>query len=177
MVIAKIGRSKRKWFAKFLDLTNGIPSHDRFNAILPAIKPYEFENCLLSWITALHDISDGQIIVIDGKTRRRSFDKASSQDPRRKKLPHLTKSTKVDSLVLLLINRKADRGKPKKTAFCFGFPLSAFHFRLSAFERDICGGPMSQTGGSVKTRLWANSTLENKVFFEPTEGFDRTSCL
>jgi len=28
---------------------------------------------------------------------------------------------------------------------------------------------------TVKTRLWANSTLENKVFFEPTEGFDRTS--
>jgi predicted transposase YbfD/YdcC len=79
VAIAKFGRTKRRWFAKFLDLTNGIPSHDRFNAILAAIKPAEFEKCLLGWITALHEISDGQIIAIDGKTLRRSFDKASSK--------------------------------------------------------------------------------------------------
>ena len=79
VAIAKFGRTKRKWFAKFLDLKSGIPSHDRFNAILAAIIPAEFEKCLLSWITALHDISGGQIIAIDGKTLRRSFDKASSK--------------------------------------------------------------------------------------------------
>jgi len=79
VAIAKFGRTKRKWFAKFLDLTNGIPSHDRFNAIFAAIKPDEFEKCLLGWIAALHEISDGQIVAIDGKTVRRSFDKASSK--------------------------------------------------------------------------------------------------
>ncbi len=79
VAIAKYGRTKRDWFAKFLDLTNGIPSHDRFNAIFAAIKPAEFARCLLSWITALHDIGDGQIVAIDGKTLRRSFDKASSK--------------------------------------------------------------------------------------------------
>ncbi len=79
VAIAKFGRTKRDWFAKFLDLKSGIPSHDRFNAILAAIKPAEFEKCLLGWITALHEISDGQIIAIDGKTLRRSFDKASGK--------------------------------------------------------------------------------------------------
>ena len=79
VAIAKFGRTKRKWLAKFLDLKSGIPSHDRFNAILAAIIPAEFEKCLLSWITALHTISGGQIIAIDGKTLRRSFDKASSK--------------------------------------------------------------------------------------------------
>ena len=79
VAIAKFGRTKRKWFAKFLDLKSGIPSHDRFNAILAAIKPDEFEKCLLSWIVALHEISDGQIVAIDGKTLRRSFDKASNK--------------------------------------------------------------------------------------------------
>jgi len=39
---------------KIVDLRNGIPSHDRFNAIFAAIKPAEFERCLLSWITAFH---------------------------------------------------------------------------------------------------------------------------
>jgi predicted transposase YbfD/YdcC len=62
-----------------LDLRAGIPSHDRFNAIFAAIKPAEFEKCLLSWITALHEVSEGQIVAIDGKTLRRSFDAASSK--------------------------------------------------------------------------------------------------
>jgi len=72
-------REKRAWLAKILDLWAGIPSHDRFNAVLGALKPGEFEKCLLSWITALHEISAGQIIAIDGKTLRGSFDKASSK--------------------------------------------------------------------------------------------------
>ena len=46
---------------------------------LAAIKPAEFEKCLLSWITALHEITDGQVIAIDGKTLRRSFDAASGK--------------------------------------------------------------------------------------------------
>ena len=44
-----------------------------------AIKPAEFEACLLSWITDLHEITAGQIVAIDGKTLRRSFDAASSK--------------------------------------------------------------------------------------------------
>jgi predicted transposase YbfD/YdcC len=79
VAIAAWGRTKKTWLAKFLDLSAGIPSHDRFNAIFAAIRPAEFENCLLSWITALHEISDGQIVAIDGKTLRRSFDTASSK--------------------------------------------------------------------------------------------------
>jgi len=77
--IAGWGRMKKDWLSKILDLSAGIPSHDRFNAIFAAIKPAEFEKCLLSWITALHDITDGQLVAIDGKTLRRSFDAASSK--------------------------------------------------------------------------------------------------
>jgi hypothetical protein len=77
--IAEYGKKKWKWLAQFLDLSTGIPSHDRFNAVLGAIKPAEFEKCLLSWITALHEITEGQLVAIDGKTLRRSFDTASSK--------------------------------------------------------------------------------------------------
>lgn len=79
VAIARFGRTKRQWLSRFLDLSAGIPSHDRFNAIFAAIKPAEFEKCLLSWITALHEISDGQLIAIDGKTLRRSFDTADNR--------------------------------------------------------------------------------------------------
>ena len=79
VAIAEFGRKKRTWLSQFLDLSRGVPSHDRFNAIFAAIKPAEFEKCLLSWITALHDVSGGQVVAIDGKTLRRSFDKANAK--------------------------------------------------------------------------------------------------
>ena len=79
VAIAEFGRMKRAWLARFLDLRNGIPSHDRFNQILAAIKPAEFEKCLLSWITALHEITAGQVVAIDGKTLRRSLDAAGGK--------------------------------------------------------------------------------------------------
>jgi predicted transposase YbfD/YdcC len=79
VTIATWGRQKRVWLAKILDLSAGIPSHDRFNAVFKSIKPAEFEKCLLSWITALHEITAGQVVAIDGKTLRHSFDKATGK--------------------------------------------------------------------------------------------------
>jgi hypothetical protein len=57
VAIADFGEARRDWFARFLDLTNGIPSRDRFNASFAALKPGEFEKCLLSWITSLDEIT------------------------------------------------------------------------------------------------------------------------
>jgi predicted transposase YbfD/YdcC len=79
VAIAAFGKKKRSWFARFLDLQSGIPSHDRFNAVLAAIKPAEFEKCFWNWITTLQEITDGQVVAIDGKTLRRSFDAASGK--------------------------------------------------------------------------------------------------
>ena len=77
--IAHWANTKKPWLARFLDLSAGVPSHDRFNAIFAALNPAEFEKCLLGWITALHEVTDGQVIAIDGKTLRRSFDAATSK--------------------------------------------------------------------------------------------------
>ena len=79
VAIARWAEKKQEWLAKFLDMRAGVPSHDRFNAVLGALQPAEFEKCLLSWITAVHEITDGQVIAIDGKTLRGSFDAASSK--------------------------------------------------------------------------------------------------
>lgn len=68
------GKEKEEWLSKLLDLRNGIPSHDTFNAVFARLKPEEFEKCLLSWITALQEATDGKIIAIDGKTLRGSYD-------------------------------------------------------------------------------------------------------
>jgi len=79
VAIARWADTKIDWLAKFLDMSNGVPSHDRFNAIFRQLKPDEFEQCLLSWIKALHEVSEGRIIAIDGKTLRRSYDRASGK--------------------------------------------------------------------------------------------------
>lgn len=79
VAIARWANSKQDWLAKFLDMSSGVPSHDRFNAVVALLKPHEFEQCLLSWITALHEVTGGQVIAIDGKTLRRSYDKASGK--------------------------------------------------------------------------------------------------
>ena len=76
VMIAHIGRAKKDWFAKFLDLSHGIPSHDTFNRVQGALNPKAFERCLLSWITTLHEITEGRVVAIDGKTLRRSYDRS-----------------------------------------------------------------------------------------------------
>jgi predicted transposase YbfD/YdcC len=79
VAIADWARQKRDWLGQFLDLSSGIPSHDRFNAIFRALKPEPFERCLVSWITALHEVSSGQLVAIDGKSLRQSFDTAGAK--------------------------------------------------------------------------------------------------
>ncbi len=79
VAIADWARRKRDWLGQFLDLSSGIPSHDRFNAIFRMLKPGPLERCLVSWITELHQVSAGQLLAIDGKTMRQSFDKATAK--------------------------------------------------------------------------------------------------
>jgi predicted transposase YbfD/YdcC len=77
--VAQFARAKRKWLKTFLELPHGIPSHDTFGRVFAAIKPEAFERCFLAWIAALARVRPGQLIAIDGKTLRRSFDRASGK--------------------------------------------------------------------------------------------------
>jgi predicted transposase YbfD/YdcC len=79
VAIADWARQKRDWLGQILDLSSGIPSHDRFNAIFRALKPEPFERCLVSWVTALHEVTAGQLVAIDGKALRQSYDKSSAK--------------------------------------------------------------------------------------------------
>ena len=79
VAMADWARRHKDWLAQFLDLSAGIPSHDRLNMVLRRLKPDEFERCLLSWLAALHDTSGGRLVAIDGKTLRHSFDTATAR--------------------------------------------------------------------------------------------------
>lgn len=56
----------------FLELPNGIPSHDTIGRVLSLLDPQQFQACFLSWINELVTVSEGEIIAIDGKTTRGS---------------------------------------------------------------------------------------------------------
>jgi predicted transposase YbfD/YdcC len=79
--IAAYGRAKREWFKTFLQLPHGIPSHDTFSRVLQLLDARKFHDCFVAWIRALHEVTRGQVVPIDGKTLRRSFDSATGLPP------------------------------------------------------------------------------------------------
>ena len=77
--IEDFGNAKIAWLGTFLDLPNGIPSHDTFRRLFERPDPAEFQRGFLGWIEALQEATERQVIAIDGKTLRRSFDRARGQ--------------------------------------------------------------------------------------------------
>jgi len=73
--IADFGRAKLDWFKTFLELPNGIPSHDTFNRVFARLDGQQFQAGFLSWMRAVSAELGGQVIAIDGKVLRRSHDR------------------------------------------------------------------------------------------------------
>ena len=78
--IELFGQSKHKWFAKFLDLSNGIPSHDTFGRVFAMLDAEQFQHCFINWVQAVCKVLGGQVIAVDGKTARRSHDRTIGRD-------------------------------------------------------------------------------------------------
>lgn len=74
--IENFGQQKAGWLGQFLDLSNGVPSHDTFGRVFARLDPEQFRNCFLAWVQAVFEVTQGQVIAIDGKQLRRSHDKA-----------------------------------------------------------------------------------------------------
>jgi hypothetical protein len=73
--IQEFGAAKLEWFQGFLELPNGIPSHDTFGRVFGRLAPDQFQTCFTNWILSVSELTKGQVIAIDGKTLRRSHDK------------------------------------------------------------------------------------------------------
>jgi predicted transposase YbfD/YdcC len=77
--VEKFGIAKQLWFERFLELPNGIPSHDTFGRVFARLDTGEFLTCLQNWLRSLHLSLKEQGVAIDGKTMRGSFDAASGK--------------------------------------------------------------------------------------------------
>jgi predicted transposase YbfD/YdcC len=79
VAVETFGKAKRAWFTRFLDLAHGIPSHDTFGRVFAVLSPEALQACFLRWIQAVARVTEGQVVAIDGKTLRRSYDRRSAK--------------------------------------------------------------------------------------------------
>ena len=82
--IARWAKAKEAWLRELLALPNGIPSRDCIRRVLSALKPEAFQTCFQRWIAAClvdTETHSRPTIAIDGKTMRRSHDRAAGLGP------------------------------------------------------------------------------------------------
>ena len=73
VAVADFGQSKHEWLKTFLELPNGIPSHDIIGDLFQRLDPKQLQDGFISWINTLVQSCSGEIVAIDGKTLRRSY--------------------------------------------------------------------------------------------------------
>ena len=81
VAVEAFGERKEAFLRRFLALPNGIPSHDTFGRVFAALDPAAFEACFLSWVRGAARATAGQVVAVDGKTLRRSHDRANGKGP------------------------------------------------------------------------------------------------
>ena len=73
--IETFGKAKQAWFESYLELPNGIPSHDTFGRVFAVLDAEAFQRCFVRWVEGVFRGLKGQVVAVDGKTVRRSHDR------------------------------------------------------------------------------------------------------
>lgn len=77
--IELFGQEKEAWLKKYLELPNGIPSHDCFRYFFMKLDPHQFQKCFIEWTDEIREEFEKEGVSIDGKTVRHSYDKFNEQ--------------------------------------------------------------------------------------------------
>ena len=77
--IETYGKAKQEWLEQFLELPNGIPSHDTISRVFSRLNPEEFASSFSSWINSITKKIGAEVIAIDGKTLKQSYDRNNQQ--------------------------------------------------------------------------------------------------
>jgi len=76
VAIERFAIAKERWLAGFLDMSGGVPSHDTIGRVFAALNPKSLGEAFRKWTLSLAAATDEKLVAIDGKTLRRSFQKA-----------------------------------------------------------------------------------------------------
>lgn len=80
VAIEEYGKAKIDWLGTFLDLSNGIPSHDTFGRVFRWLDEQAFQARFVEWMGVICQATSGQVVAIDGKKLRRSHDRQHERD-------------------------------------------------------------------------------------------------
>lgn len=72
--IEEFGEAKLEWLRKFVPLKHGIPCHDTIARVMSRLNPEALQRCFIGWVQSVVALHSGEIVAIDGKTLRHSFD-------------------------------------------------------------------------------------------------------
>jgi predicted transposase YbfD/YdcC len=90
------GKENEDWLRTFLELKNGIPSHDTFGDVFAILTPEAVEKCFMEWVEGIREKIPGELIAIDGKTIRGSKDMAKN-----KKAIHIVSAWAASNRIVL----------------------------------------------------------------------------
>ncbi|VFM95702.1 MAG: DDE_Tnp_1-associated, partial [Candidatus Kentron sp. G] len=77
--IAEFGHTKLDWLRKFLEFKNGIPSEDCIAWVIARLDSIEFQKCFTAWTKSTTELTDGEVVAMDGKTLRGSHDSSNDR--------------------------------------------------------------------------------------------------
>ncbi len=75
--IEDFGKARVAWLRQYFPYANGIPKHDTIARVLSRLEPKALQASFISWVSAASEMSESEIVAIDGKTVRRSFQKGA----------------------------------------------------------------------------------------------------
>lgn len=78
VAIETYAQAKSDWLGQFLALPNGIPSHDTIARVFARLEPQAFRQCFSNWIESMTQAIGAEVIPIDGKKLRQSFDRSTA---------------------------------------------------------------------------------------------------
>ncbi len=78
--IELFGNERQEWLKEFLELKNGIPSHDTFGRVFARLDPEQFQARFAGWVQAVFQVTKGEVVAVDGKTARRSHDRRQGKE-------------------------------------------------------------------------------------------------
>jgi predicted transposase YbfD/YdcC len=73
------GQARLEWLKKYGSFANGIPVDDTIARVMSALNPKQFQSCFINWMKAASEVTEGDIVSVDGKTLRHSFDRKNSK--------------------------------------------------------------------------------------------------
>jgi len=160
--IEDFGHEREDWLKQFLELPAGIPSHDTFNRVLRLLDPLPFQACFLRWMQAVAAATAGEVVAIDGKALRRSFDKGTA-----KRAIHMVSAWATANGVVLG-QRKVDAKSNEITAIPELLDLLALKGCIVTIDAMGCQGTIAQKiveqGADYVLALKGNQpTLEQAV--------------